>query len=119
MRFADLFAGLGGFHLALRRLGHTCVFACEVDEALRVAYEKNFEMKSAHDIREVDVAKIPAHEILCAGFPCQPDRLLTIVCLANYLLLTETVPLSLAFPVAKWTPLEKLTISGSFCWAAT
>lgn len=72
MRFVDLFAGLGGFHLALRRLGHACVFACEVDEALRVAYEKNFEMKSTDDIREVDVAKIPAHEILCAGFPCQP-----------------------------------------------
>jgi DNA (cytosine-5)-methyltransferase 1 len=72
MRFVDLFAGLGGFHLALRRLGHTCVFACDVDEALRVLYEKNFGMKSAGDIREVDVAEIPPHKILCAGFPCQP-----------------------------------------------
>ncbi|MDY6918241.1 MAG: DNA (cytosine-5-)-methyltransferase [Chloroflexota bacterium] len=72
MRFIDLFAGLGGFHLALRNLGHTCVFACEVDETLRAVYEKNYGMKPAGDIRAIDAVDIPTHEILCAGFPCQP-----------------------------------------------
>jgi len=72
MRFIDLFAGLGGFHLALRDLGHTCVFACEIDETLRKLYESNFEMTCAGDIRSIDVRDIPRHEILCAGFPCQP-----------------------------------------------
>lgn len=72
MRFIDLFAGLGGFHLALRKLGHTCVFACEIDETLRNLYEKNFGMRPAGDIRDVDPSEIPEHDILCAGFPCQP-----------------------------------------------
>ena len=43
MRFIDLFAGLGGFHLALRRLGHQCVFASEVDDTLRQVYLRNFD----------------------------------------------------------------------------
>jgi len=72
MRFIDLFAGLGGFHLALHRLGHTCVFACEIDESLRSLYQKNFAIQPAGDIRHVKISDIPEHEILCAGFPCQP-----------------------------------------------
>jgi len=72
MKFVDLFAGLGGFHLALKRLGHTCVFACEIDEDLRQLYEKNFGLPVASDIRRVAICDIPSHEILCAGFPCQP-----------------------------------------------
>ena len=72
MQFVDLFAGLGGFHLALRKLGHTCVFACEIDETLRDLYARNFGMRPAGDIREVNLAEIPGHDILCAGFPCQP-----------------------------------------------
>lgn len=72
MRFADLFAGVGGFHLALKRLGHTCVFASELNEKLRELYEKNFGLKPEGDIREVSIPEIPAHDILCAGFPCQP-----------------------------------------------
>lgn len=72
MRFIDLFAGLGGFHLALRNLGHECVFASEVDETLRELYRRNFGMEAVADIREVNVANIPPHDILCAGFPCQP-----------------------------------------------
>lgn len=72
MKFVDLFAGLGGFHLALKRLGHECVFACEIDDNLNLVYEKNFGIKPARNIREVDVSEIPAHDILCAGFPCQP-----------------------------------------------
>ncbi|BAS26334.1 DNA cytosine methyltransferase [Limnochorda pilosa] len=72
MKFIDLFAGLGGFHLAMRRLGHTCVFACEIDPTLRALYEQNFRLPVAGDIRAVTAQDIPSHDILCAGFPCQP-----------------------------------------------
>lgn len=72
MKFIDLFAGLGGFHLALSKLGHTCVFACELDGQLRELYEKNFNIKPRGDIRDISLEDIPAHDILCAGFPCQP-----------------------------------------------
>ncbi len=72
MRFIDLFAGLGGFHVALAGAGHECVFASELDPELRDLYEKNFLVKPSGDIRKVDVADIPAHDILCAGSPCQP-----------------------------------------------
>jgi DNA (cytosine-5)-methyltransferase 1 len=72
LRFVDLFAGLGGFHIALARLGHTCVFASEIDKDLRGLYRKNFGIEPEGDIRSVRVSDIPVHEILCAGFPCQP-----------------------------------------------
>lgn len=72
MRFVDLFAGLGGFHLALSRLGLRCVFASELDPALRDVYQKNFGLLPAGDIRNVDAESIPPHDVLCAGFPCQP-----------------------------------------------
>jgi DNA (cytosine-5)-methyltransferase 1 len=72
MKFVDIFAGLGGFHLALHRLGHKCVFASEIDECLRALYKKNFALEAHGDIREVSLNDIPAHDILCAGFPCQP-----------------------------------------------
>jgi len=72
MRFVDLFAGLGGFHVALERLGHTCVFASDVDETLRELYKKNFGLDAAGDIRSIAPADIPTHDILCAGSPCQP-----------------------------------------------
>ena len=71
-RFIDLFAGLGGFHQALKSLGHQCVFACEIDEDLARLYEKNFGLRPHGDIRSLDVSTVPRHDILCAGFPCQP-----------------------------------------------
>jgi DNA (cytosine-5)-methyltransferase 1 len=74
-QFADCFAGLGGFHVALQKLGHECVFACELDEELRAIYRRNFGMLPAGDIRQVDAAAMPAHDVLCAGFPCQPFSL--------------------------------------------
>ena len=74
MRFIDLFAGLGGFHQALASLGHECVFACELDPALREIYVRNFS--GSLDYLEGDIRSsknlIPEHDILCAGFPCQP-----------------------------------------------
>lgn len=72
MRFIDLFAGLGGFHLALKDLGHECVFASELDDQLRKVYQQNFGLKPEGDIRQINPTRIPAHDILCAGFPCQP-----------------------------------------------
>lgn len=70
--FIDLFAGLGGFHQALRGLGHECVFACEIDENLARLYEQNFGVRPHGDIRSLDMSTVPDHDILCAGFPCQP-----------------------------------------------
>ncbi|MBN8967488.1 MAG: DNA (cytosine-5-)-methyltransferase [Rhizobiales bacterium] len=71
LRFIDLFAGLGGFHQALTSLGHECVFASEIDPELSDLYEKNFRLRPHGDIRDVEPERIPAHDILCAGFPCQ------------------------------------------------
>jgi len=74
VRFVDLFAGMGGFHLALRSLGHECVFASEIDPELRELYRLNFPeaARLIHgDIRECK-EQVPKHDILCAGFPCQP-----------------------------------------------
>lgn len=73
LRFIDLFAGLGGFHLAMHRLGHRCVLASELDEDLRALYQTNFGIKAMGDIRDVvESGAVPTHDILCAGFPCQP-----------------------------------------------
>ena len=73
MRFVDLFAGLGGFRVALERLGHECVFACEVDPELREVYRRNFPYgpEVQGDIR-ASKHHVPPHDVLCAGFPCQP-----------------------------------------------
>lgn len=72
MKFIDLFAGLGGFHLALHDLGHTCVFASEINEDLQALYKINYGVPCKGDINAVDVKDIPKHDIICAGFPCQP-----------------------------------------------
>lgn len=71
MRFVDLFSGLGGFHVALSRLGHKCVFASEIDRELQDLYFLNFGIRPASDIR-FSWKDVPEHDILCAGFPCQP-----------------------------------------------
>ncbi len=72
MKFIDLFSGIGGFHVALAELGHTCVLACELDEELRLLYNRNFGMLPDPDIRFLAEDSVPYHDILCAGFPCQP-----------------------------------------------
>ena len=73
LRFVDLFAGLGGFRVALERLGHECVFASEIDPQLQGIYRRNFPdgPKIHGDIRTSKV-HVPPHDILSAGFPCQP-----------------------------------------------
>lgn len=75
MKFIDLFAGLGGFHKALHELGHECVFASELNNELREVYERNWGIRPYGDICEITSSNInivPPHDILCAGFPCQP-----------------------------------------------
>lgn len=71
MKFVDLFAGIGGFHVALDKLGFECVFASEINEELRKLYTQNFGISCVGDIRNVENVNIPTHDILCAGFPCQ------------------------------------------------
>ncbi|MEE9447040.1 MAG: DNA cytosine methyltransferase [Arenicellales bacterium] len=79
--FIDLFAGIGGFHIALHHLGGRCVFASEWDAAARKTYQLNMgELSPAlfrannfsGDITEVDENAVPDFDVLCAGFPCQP-----------------------------------------------
>lgn len=70
-KFIDLFAGIGGFHLALESLGAECVYANEWDKDAQKVYENNFNIKPEGDITKVDEKSIPNHDILCAGFPCQ------------------------------------------------
>lgn len=74
LRFVDLFAGMGGFHAALSSLGHECVFASELDEELRTLYLRNFPSMKDRVFGDIRASKdkIPEHDILCAGFPCQP-----------------------------------------------
>jgi DNA (cytosine-5)-methyltransferase 1 len=80
-RFIDLFAGIGGFHLALHNLGAKAVFASEWNDHARKTYEHNFKTISpslfktgnfAGDITQVNKKDIPDFDILTGGFPCQP-----------------------------------------------
>ncbi|MDJ0634696.1 MAG: HpaII family restriction endonuclease [Xenococcaceae cyanobacterium MO_188.B29] len=80
-KFIDLFAGIGGFHLAMHELGGECVFASEIDPYARKTYIHNFrdispqlfdEKNFNDDIRNVVPEEIPDFDLLCAGFPCQP-----------------------------------------------
>ena len=79
-KFIDLFAGIGGFHLAFHRNGARCVFASEWDQNARKTYETNFSKidpelfkanRFAGDITKVDAKSIPNFDILTGGFPCQ------------------------------------------------
>ena len=70
--FIDLFAGVGGFHLAAKENGMHCAFASEIDESARNVYEDNFAMIPSGDLTRIPAESIPDHDLLCAGFPCQP-----------------------------------------------
>jgi DNA (cytosine-5)-methyltransferase 1 len=72
LTFADMFCGIGGFHTAANSLGLECVFACDIDEEVREIYKENYGFEPKGDICQIDAADIPDHDILCAGFPCQP-----------------------------------------------
>lgn len=72
--FIDLFAGIGGFRSALTNLGGKCVYTNEWDKFSAQTYAEWYAEKtlSQEDLRTLDKSKIPDHDILCAGFPCQP-----------------------------------------------
>ena len=79
LKFIDLFAGIGGFHLALKSQGMECVFTSEINDYSRKTYAANFKEKYLEDsnlfnddIWHADFKKIPDFDILCGGFPCQP-----------------------------------------------
>lgn len=69
--FIDLFAGIGGFRLALESFGAKCVYSNEWDKYAQETYKMNFGDIPEGDITQVNEKNIPNHDILCAGFPCQ------------------------------------------------
>lgn len=73
--FIDLFAGIGGFRLAFQNAGGKCVFTSEWDKYAKQTYEANFGETPYGDIRNIVKSEIPDHDVLCAGFPCQPFSL--------------------------------------------
>lgn len=70
--FIDLFAGIGGMRLAFSEVGGRCVFSSEWDKYCQETYAYNFNEKPWGDIRGIAVSAIPEHDVLVAGFPCQP-----------------------------------------------
>lgn len=72
IKFIDLFCGIGGFRLGFESVGAVCVFSSDWDKYSRLTYKANHGEEPQGDIHKVAVADIPAFDILCAGFPCQP-----------------------------------------------
>ncbi len=77
LKYIDLFCGIGGFHTAANMLTNErqqleCVFASDIDAACQRTYEKNYGLKVSGDITKIHADEIPDHDILFAGFPCQP-----------------------------------------------
>ena len=74
-KFIDLFAGIGGFHAAMSGFGGKCVYAVEIDEEAAAVYERNWGVSALGDITADatdETMNVPDHDVLCAGFPCQP-----------------------------------------------
>lgn len=74
-RFIDLFAGIGGFHQAMRYLGGECVMAAEINQECVKTYKLNFKTEEKEvrgDVNKIDPSSIAPFDVLCAGFPCQP-----------------------------------------------
>ena len=70
--YIDLFAGIGGFHQAADALGGKCIFASEIDTEAKQAYTANYGLMPAGDITKITTDEVPEHDVLFAGFPCQP-----------------------------------------------
>ena len=74
-RFIDLFAGVGGFHQAMRYLGGKCVMAAETNQECVKTYKLNYKIDEKEvrgDVNKIDPETIAPFDVLCAGFPCQP-----------------------------------------------
>ena len=71
-RFIDLFAGIGGIRIPFEELGCSCVFSSEWDKSAQMMYHANFREIPVGDITKITNDEIPEHDILLAGFPCQP-----------------------------------------------
>lgn len=74
-RFIDLFAGIGGFHQAMRYLGGECLMAAEINQECQKTYKLNYKTIEGDirgDVNKIDPASIAPFDVLCAGFPCQP-----------------------------------------------
>lgn len=72
IRFADMFAGIGGFRLGFEQANYECVYSCEINQACREVYLNNFGENPEQDVTEIELAKLPEFDVLTAGFPCQP-----------------------------------------------
>ena len=71
--FVDIFAGIGGMRLGFEAIDGECIFTCEWNKYSQQTYRANFgDEEIAGDIREINVQDVPAHDVLLAGFPCQP-----------------------------------------------
>jgi len=71
-KFIDLFAGIGGIRMAYQKVGGKCVFSSEYNKFAKVTYEANFGEVPFGDITKINEKFIPDHDLLLAGFPCQP-----------------------------------------------
>jgi DNA (cytosine-5)-methyltransferase 1 len=71
-KFIDLFAGIGGIRIAFEKQGGKCVFTSEWDKFAQLTYSENFGDVPSGDITEIHEKDVPSHDVLLAGFPCQP-----------------------------------------------